>query len=81
MYLTVAGGYARFVWAIAERGISSTGHMQLTAMTIAFNFMQDLCGAAWLPTAVTIATAAPSILQACHSSSGLQCASTATNQQ
>ena len=66
MYLTVAGGYARFAWAIAERGISSTGHIQLTAMTIAFNFMQDLCGAAWLPTAVTIATRSPANPQACH---------------
>lgn len=66
MSLTVAGGYARFVWAIVEKGIDSTGHIQLTAMTIAFNFLQDLCGAAWLPTAVTVAARSPANPQECH---------------
>ena len=66
MCLTVAGGYAHFVWAIAERGISSTGHIQLAAMTIAFNFMQDLCGAAWRPTTVTVAAGSPANPQACQ---------------
>ena len=66
MSLTVAGGYARFVWAIAENDIDNTGHIQLAAMTIAFNFMQDLCGAAWLPTAVTVAARSPANPQECH---------------
>jgi AraC-like DNA-binding protein len=66
MCLSVAGGYARFVWAIAERGISGTGHIQLAAMTIAFNFLQDLCGAAWLPLTVTVAARSPANPQACH---------------
>ena len=66
MCLTVSGGYASFVWAIAEHGISSTGHIQLTAMTIAFNFMQDLCGTTWLPVAVTIAGRSPANPQPCQ---------------
>ena len=66
MCLAVGGGYARFIWAIAESGIRSTGHIQLAAMTIAFNFMQDLCGAAWLPAAVTVAARSPTNPQACH---------------
>ena len=66
MCLTVAGGYAHFIWAIAERGISGTGHIQLAAMTIAFNFMTDLCGAAWRPAAVTVAAAGPANPQTCH---------------
>ena len=66
MSLAVAGGYARFVWAITENGIDSTGHIQLAAMTIAFNFMQELCGAAWLPTAVTVASRSPANPQECH---------------
>ena len=66
MCLTVGGGYARFIWAIAEDGISSTGHIQLAAMTIAFNFMQDLCGATWLPAVVTVAARSPTNPQACH---------------
>jgi len=66
MCLTVGGGYARFIWAIAEDGISSTGHIQLAAMTIAFNFMQDLCGASWLPTVVTVASHRPANPQPCH---------------
>ncbi len=66
MCLTVSGGYASFVWAIAEQGISSTGHIQLAAMTIAFNFMQDLCGTSWLPAAVTVASRSPANPQSCH---------------
>ncbi len=66
MYLAVSGGYARFVWAIAEPGISNTTHIQLAAMTIAFNFMQDLCGAGWLPTVVTVASRSPANSQPCH---------------
>jgi AraC-like DNA-binding protein len=66
MCLTVSGGYARFVWAIAEQGISSTRHIQLAAMTVAFNFMQDLCGTTWLPAAVTVASRNPANPQPCH---------------
>jgi AraC-like DNA-binding protein len=66
MCLTVSGGYARFAWAIAERGISSTGHIQLAAMTIASNLMRDLCGATWLPTVVTVASRSPANPQPCH---------------
>ena len=55
-----------FVWAIAEHGISSTRHIQLAAMTIAFNFMQDLCGTAWLPAVVTVASRSPANPQPCH---------------
>ena len=66
MCLTVSGGYVRFVWAIAEHGISSTSHIQLAAMTIAFNFMQDLCGTTWLPAAVTVASRSPANPQSCH---------------
>lgn len=66
MCLTVSGGYANFAWAIADHGISSTGHIQLAAMTIAFNFMQDLCGATWLPVAVTVASRSPANPRSCH---------------
>ena len=66
MFLRASGGYAHFVWAIAEPDLRRTTHVQLAAMTIAFNFMQDLCGAAWLPAVVTVASRSPANPQACR---------------
>ena len=66
MALVVTGGYARFIYAIAEHGMTDTRHFQLGAITIAFNIVQDLCGDDWLPTAVTLACRSPANLRACH---------------
>jgi AraC-like DNA-binding protein len=59
-------GFSRFVYAIAEPGMPDTRQMQLGAMTIVFNILQDLCGHEWLPAVVTIASRAPSNLRPCQ---------------
>lgn len=60
------GGFARLVYAIAEPGVSDTGQLQLGAMALAYNILQDLCGPDWLPTVVTIANSAPRNLRPCQ---------------
>jgi AraC-like DNA-binding protein len=61
-----AGGFTRLVYAIAEPGMGDTGQLQLGAMALGFNILQDLCGARWLPTVVTVASNTPSNLRPCH---------------
>ena len=46
--------------------MSDTGQLQLGAMALAFNILQDLCGPRWLPTVVTVASRAPSNLRPCQ---------------
>ncbi len=66
MALVSEGGFARFIYAIAEHGMTDTRHIQLGAITIAFNIVQDLCGDDWLPTVVTLACRSPSNHRACQ---------------
>jgi AraC-like DNA-binding protein len=64
--LVTSGGYTRFIYAIAAPDMTDTGQLQLGAMTIAFNIMQDLCGHGWLPAVVTFASRAPANLRPCQ---------------
>jgi AraC-like DNA-binding protein len=66
MALVTAGGFTRFIYAIAEGGLTDTRHVQLGAITIAFNIVQDLCGVDWLPTVVTLACRSPANPRACQ---------------
>lgn len=61
-----SGAFTRLVYAIAEPGMADTSQLQLGAMAIAFNILQDLCGPEWLPTAITVASSAPSNLRPCQ---------------
>jgi AraC-like DNA-binding protein len=60
------GGFTRLVYAIAAPGMGDTGQLQLGAIALAFNILQDLCGPRWLPAVVTIASRAPSNLRPCQ---------------
>jgi AraC-like DNA-binding protein len=60
------GGFTRLVYAISEPGMGDTGQLQLGAMALGFNILQDLCGPLWLPTVVTVASSAPSNLRPCQ---------------
>lgn len=60
------GGFTRLVYAIAEPGMGETSQLQLGAMALGFNILQDLCGPRWLPTVVTVAGSAPSNLRPCQ---------------
>ncbi len=64
--ILTSGSYTRFVYAITTGGMTSTGPLQLGATTITFNILQELCGAAWRPTVVTVASRAPSNLLPCY---------------
>ena len=66
MALVTEGGFTRFIYAIAEHGLSDTRHFQLGAITIAFNIVQDLCGDGWAPAVVTIACRSPLNARACQ---------------
>lgn len=61
-----SGGYTRLVYSIVEQGMIDTGPLQLGAMAVAFNILQDLCGPEWLPAVVTVAGNAPSNLRPCQ---------------
>ena len=61
-----SSGYSRLVYAIAEPDMTDTGPLQLGAMTIVFNILEDLCGHRWLPVVVTVASRAPSNLRPCQ---------------
>ena len=54
--LITSGKFTRFVYAIAEHGLTSTKQLQLGAMVIAYNILRDLFGSAWLPTVITVAS-------------------------
>jgi AraC-like DNA-binding protein len=64
--LVTSGGFTRLVYAITIPGMSDTAQFQLGAMTVAFNILQDLCGRAWHPAVVTVASRAPSNLRPCQ---------------
>jgi AraC-like DNA-binding protein len=64
--VVTSGGFTRFVYAIVEHGMTDTGPLQLGAMAVAFNVLQDLCGPEWLPALVTVAGNEPSNLRPCH---------------
>jgi AraC-like DNA-binding protein len=54
------------VYAIAEPGMADTGQLQLGAMTVVFNILQDLCGHGWLPVVITVASRTPTNLRPCQ---------------
>lgn len=54
--LITSGDFSRFVYAIAEHGMTSTRQLQLGAMVIAYNLLRDLFGTTWLPTLITVAS-------------------------
>jgi AraC-like DNA-binding protein len=57
--LITSGNYTRFVYAIAEQGMTNTRQLQLGAMVIGYNILQDLFGSAWRPTVITVASRSP----------------------
>lgn len=57
--LITSGKFTRFVYAIAEQGMTSTRQLQLGAMVIGYNVLRDIFGGAWLPTVITIASRPP----------------------
>jgi AraC-like DNA-binding protein len=61
-----SSGYTRLVYAIAEPDMTDTGQLQLGAVTIAFNILQELCGHGWRPAVVTVASRAPLNLRLCQ---------------
>ncbi|MBK6452628.1 MAG: AraC family transcriptional regulator [Proteobacteria bacterium] len=61
-----SGGFTRFVYAIAEPQMGDTRHIQLGAIALAFNILQELCGSKWLPIVITVASKAPSNLRPCQ---------------
>jgi len=61
-----SSGYSRLVYAIAEPDMTDTGQLQLGAMTVSFNIMQELCGHGWLPAVITVASRAPTNLRPCQ---------------
>jgi AraC-like DNA-binding protein len=64
--LITSGDYSRLVYAIAEPAMRDTGQIQLGAVALAFNILQDLCGPEWLPAVVTVASSAPTNLRPCQ---------------
>ena len=61
--LITSGHFTRFVYAIVAQGMTSTRQLQLGAMVIAYNILQDLFGSAWLPTVITVASRPPANLR------------------
>jgi AraC-like DNA-binding protein len=61
--VVTADGYTRLAYAIATPAMGDTGQIQLGAMALAFNIMQDLCGPEWLPSSVLVASSAPANLR------------------
>ncbi len=61
--LVTSGDHARLVYAISICGLADVRQLQLGAVTIAFNILQDLCGTQWQPTAATFASRPPSSLR------------------
>jgi AraC-like DNA-binding protein len=65
--VVTSGNYTRFVYAIIEQGMRDTRPFQLGAVTMAFNFLKQLCGAGFQPAAATFASRAPTDLRPIHS--------------
>jgi AraC-like DNA-binding protein len=57
--LVTSGNFARLVYAIDAVGMTSTRQLQLGAMVVAHNVLQELFGRQWIPTMVTVASRAP----------------------
>lgn len=64
--LVSQGGFSRIVYAIVEPGMRHTEQLQIGAMAVSFNILQDLCGPHCLPIVVTFATASPANLRPFH---------------
>jgi AraC-like DNA-binding protein len=64
--LATSGGFTRFIYAIDAPEMTDTGQLQLGAITVAFNILQDLCGHRWRPMVVTLASRAPADLRPCQ---------------
>jgi AraC-like DNA-binding protein len=61
--LITLGRFTRFVYAIAEHGMTSTRQLQLGAMVVGYNILRDLFVSAWLPTVITVASRPPANLR------------------
>ena len=57
--LITYGNFTRLVYSIAERGMTSTRQLQLGAMVVGYNILQDIFGPTWRPTAITVASRPP----------------------
>lgn len=57
--LVTSGNFTRFMYAIAEHGMTNTRQFQLGAMVIGYNVLQELFGGAWRPAVITVASRAP----------------------
>jgi AraC-like DNA-binding protein len=55
--------FARLVYAIAAHDVTNTRQLQLGAMVVAYNILQDFFGSSWLPTVVTVASRPPASLR------------------
>jgi AraC-like DNA-binding protein len=56
--LITSDQFARLVYAIAAHGMTSTRQLQLGAMVVGYNILQELFGRAWRPTVITVASRA-----------------------
>jgi AraC-like DNA-binding protein len=65
--MITTGSIVRLVYTIAARRMIDTRIFQLSALTSAFNVMQDLCGREFQPMVVTFACRGPSNLKPLHS--------------
>lgn len=65
--LITSSGFSRLVYAIVEPDMPDTAQLQLGAVTIAFNILQDLCGRDWSPAVITVASRTPSNPRPCQS--------------
>jgi AraC-like DNA-binding protein len=54
-----SGQFARLIYAIVAHGVTSTLQLQMAAMVVGYNVLQDLFGGAWRPTVVTVASRPP----------------------
>lgn len=61
-----SSGFSRLVFAIVEPAMPDTAQLQLGAVTIAFNILQDLCGHEWSPAVITVASRTPSNPRPCQ---------------
>jgi AraC-like DNA-binding protein len=61
--LITLGRFTRFVYAIAEHGMTSTRQLQLGAVVVGYNILRDLFVSAWLPTVITVASRPPANLR------------------
>jgi AraC-like DNA-binding protein len=53
------GTYTRFVYAICEQGLQDTRHLQMGALAIMVNILQDLCGKDFAPAELRFACRPP----------------------